>query len=120
MIYWYYFNNEERLSIFKDPEFFSKIETTKRADNDIVMECMKSSFSNYLPEDIMFKIDRCSMLNSLEARTPYLDNNLTNYIFKNTFGKDHVSFFQRRKLQKKISTNYLPKKILNQKKRILI
>ena len=54
---------------------------------------MKNSFNDYLPKDIMFKIDRCSMLNSLEARAPYMDKELVTYIFKNTTGKDHVSFF---------------------------
>ena len=53
----------------------------RKIDNkDIVMDSMKNSFKNYLPEDIMFKIDRSSMLNSLEARTPFLDKNLINYL----------------------------------------
>ena len=112
-----YFNNHERLNIFKDPELFYKIDTPKKTGKDIVIDSMKNSFNNYLPEDIMFKIDRCSMLNSLEARTPYLDKGLIKYIFKNTIGKNHVSLFERRKLQKKISKGYLTKRILSQKKR---
>ena len=111
-----YFNNEERYKIFKNQELYNKIDIEKKIEKDVVIESMKNSFNNYLPKDIMFKIDRCSMLNSLEARAPYMDKELVTYIFKNTIGKDHVSFFDRRKLQKKISKTILPKKILNQKK----
>lgn len=112
-----YFNNEERYNIFKNQELFKKIDFVKKINKDVVIDGMKDSFNNYLPKDIMFKIDRCSMLNSLEARAPYLDKELVTYIFKNTIGNDHVSFFERRKLQKKISKRLLPKIILNQKKR---
>jgi len=112
-----YFNNQERLKVFKDKKLFYQNNIEKDISEDIVIESMRNSFENYLPEDILFKIDRCSMLNSIEARTPYLDKKLVDYIFKNSIGKNHVSFLNRRKVQKEISTPYLPNKILNQKKR---
>mgnify|MGYP006082327797 CR=1 FL=1 len=112
-----YFNNQERLKLFKDKELFYENNIGKNINEDIVIEGMRNSFENYLPEDILFKIDRCSMLNSIEARTPYLDKKLVDYIFKNSIGKNHVSFLNRRKVQKKISKPYLPNEILNQKKR---
>ena len=112
-----YFNNLERLKIFKDENLFCETNLEKNIDNDIIMESMRNSFENYLPEDILFKVDRCSMLNSMEARTPYLDKKLVEYIFKNSIGKNHISFLSRRKIQKKISKSYLPNKLLNQKKR---
>ena len=77
---------------FKDKELFYENNIGKNINEDIVIEGMRNSFENYLPEDILFKIDRCSMLNSIEARTPYLDKKLVDYIFKNSNGKDHVSF----------------------------
>ena len=87
-----YFTDSERIEIFKDRDFYHKINLEKIDNKDIVMDSMKNSFKNYLPEDIMFKIDRSSMLNSLEARTPFLDKNLINYIYEKTIGKDHVFF----------------------------
>lgn len=33
----------------------------------------------YLPEDILFKVDICSMMNSLESRSPFLDQKLIEF-----------------------------------------
>jgi hypothetical protein len=65
-----YFNNLERLKIFKDENLFCETNLEKNINDDVIMESMRNSFENYLPEDILFKVDRCSMLNSMEARTP--------------------------------------------------
>ena len=37
-------------------------------------------YSYYLPEMMMFKIDRTSMANSLEIRSPFVDHKLVEYI----------------------------------------
>ena len=68
-----HFNQNDRISIFKDKSLFRNNSNLIEFDDDLIIDSMKNSFKNYLSGDIMFKIDRCSMLHSLEARTPYLD-----------------------------------------------
>ena len=42
-----------------------------------------SDYKFYLPEMMMFKIDRTSMANSLEVRSPFVDHKLIEYIMSN-------------------------------------
>ena len=43
-----------------------------------------ADYSFYLPEMMMFKVDRTSMANSLEVRSPFVDHKLIEYIFSHT------------------------------------
>jgi asparagine synthase (glutamine-hydrolysing) len=41
---------------------------------------LSANFSTYLPDDLLVKTDRCTMANSLEARCPFLDTALLEYV----------------------------------------
>ena len=41
---------------------------------------LAANFSTYLPGDLLVKTDRCTMANSLEARWPFLDTALVEYV----------------------------------------
>jgi len=41
---------------------------------------LHANFASYLPDDLLVKTDRCTMANSLEARSPFLDRELIEYV----------------------------------------
>jgi asparagine synthase (glutamine-hydrolysing) len=72
---------------------------------------MFGDFQNYLLNDHLRKIDRSSMLNSVEARSPFLDFRIVNFAF--SLKSNHkVDFFNLKKILKYIGKDYLDKKII--------
>ena len=41
---------------------------------------LHANFTSYLPDDLLVKVDRCTMARSLEARSPFLDRELIEYV----------------------------------------
>ena len=41
---------------------------------------LHANFRSYLLDDLLVKVDRCAMANSLEARSPFLDTDLIEYV----------------------------------------
>lgn len=66
-------------------------------------------FLSYLPEDILVKVDRASMLNSLETRSPWLDYRLVEFAFRKVPADMKVRNGQTKWIQKRLAERYLPK-----------
>jgi asparagine synthase (glutamine-hydrolysing) len=70
----------------------------------------------YMPDDILVKVDRCSMMHSLEVRAPFLDRDLAAFV-----SRLPLSFklrgFRRKYLLKKACASLLPPEILGRNKR---
>ena len=64
---------------------------------------------NYLPGDILVKVDRSTMQNSLESRAPFLDHNLFNIAWKMPhdlkFNKNSGKIVLKKILQKNLSNH---------------
>tara|TARA_X000000950_G_scaffold180078_1_gene218397 strand:- start:17125 stop:18912 length:1788 start_codon:yes stop_codon:yes gene_type:complete len=69
-----------------------------------------------LPWEFLYITDRLSMMNSVEARTPFLDEEMINYI-ENVPSKYLSKITNSKKLLKDIAKDYIPNEIINRKKK---
>ncbi|MCT7578824.1 asparagine synthase (glutamine-hydrolyzing) [Aliarcobacter butzleri] len=96
---------------------FKKVPTYKSetAKQDPVDWMSYIDLKIWLGESLLSKVDRISMGNSLEVRTPFLDFNLVNYMFS---VESHIKVGDTNKyLLKKIASKYIPETIINRTKK---
>jgi asparagine synthase (glutamine-hydrolysing) len=115
-----YFGSES-ISILFDKKLPTRVDSYQKrksqiaSNQSLLARCMLLDFEQYLPEDILVKMDRMSMLNSLEIRSPFLSSEVLSFsqTIPNELKADaHSSKILLRKLAKKI----LPKEFdLNRK-----
>jgi asparagine synthase (glutamine-hydrolysing) len=65
-------------------------------------------FENYLAEDILVKVDRASMLNSLEVRAPLLDYRVIEFAFGRVPPRLKATATLRKVLLKRLTSRLLP------------
>jgi asparagine synthase (glutamine-hydrolysing) len=65
-------------------------------------------FQTYLVDDILAKVDRASMLNSLEVRAPFLDHRLIEMCFRKLPDSLRATRMKRKILLKKLGKIHLP------------
>jgi len=85
-------------------------------DEDLLRRMTSMDFENYLPEDILVKVDRASMLNSLEIRAPFLDKRIIEFAFTKVHSLQKTSTNQRKILLKALCERTLPKSFDLQRK----
>jgi asparagine synthase (glutamine-hydrolysing) len=75
---------------------------------DLLQRVTRMDFANYLPEDILVKVDRASMLASLEMRAPLLDFRIAEFAFGKVPTRLKANFSERKILLKRLSKRVLP------------
>lgn len=75
---------------------------------DLLQRATRQDFRNYMAEDILVKVDRASMLNSLEVRAPLLDHHMIEFAFGKVPSHLKATTSSRKILLKKLATRLLP------------
>lgn len=75
---------------------------------DLLQRATRMDFENYLPEDILVKVDRASMLNSLEMRAPFLDYRIIEFAFNRVSSRLKAINGRRKILLKSLAALLLP------------
>jgi len=86
------------------------------AADDFLQRITRMDFENYMAEDILVKIDRASMLNSLELRAPLLDYRIIEFAFGRVPSRMKTTSKQRKILLKKLAAQLLPPEFDQQRK----
>jgi asparagine synthase (glutamine-hydrolysing) len=98
----------ELSSIKRYDECFSWKHGLVEASRGIPGSFMAADFMTYLPEDILVKVDRASMANSLELRAPFLDNRVIEFAFRNVPNSLRANTNERKILLKRLAGMLLP------------
>ena len=104
-------NIQDLININNSINFKFKSNSTNKKNFDLMFEDLNS----YLPDDILTKVDRASMLNSLEVRSPLLNHDLVEFMFKLP-NQYKYNIFSNKILFKKLAHSCIPKKLLHRKK----
>jgi asparagine synthase (glutamine-hydrolysing) len=68
-------------------------------------------FRSYMVDDILVKVDRASMLASLETRAPFLDPSIIEFVFRLVPDRLKVSLTRRKILLRRLAARLLPRKL---------
>lgn len=120
-------DNQKRLmlnsDVFKDVTVDSSltyINEYKKAFDDSKLQHPSCWFSYidlkiWIPEVIMMKLDKMSMANSVELRTPFLDHELVELLL--SISPEIRIGMENKNLLKKIAIRYLPQEIVHRRKK---
>lgn len=87
---------------------YSDIKDLNYTFSDPIAELTRFDFENYLVEDILCKIDRASMANSLELRAPWLDKSIVEFAFTKVSSKFKAHNGRLKILPKELAKIRLP------------
>ncbi len=99
----------------ESPERFLK--RLYKKGNDPVDSMTRTHFGSILPDDFMFKVDRASMMVSLEMRAPLLDHRLVEFAFGRIPSDCKVTNSGSRFIQRLLARRWLPAGIENAQKK---
>ncbi len=85
-------------------------------DSPLAERAMRVDFMTYMVDDILVKVDRSSMLASLEVRAPWLDPRIVEFAFSRVPTNEKISGTERKVLPRRLARRLLPAELDLQRK----
>lgn len=85
--------------------------------DDTLQQLTRADFSSYMCDDILVKVDRASMLASLEVRAPFLDQRIIEFAFGEIPTHLRTSLHERKILPRRLAKRVLPSELDINRKR---
>ena len=110
-----YFDSKRRKKLFGYDYLKKNISAERIYDGlcleglDLLDRAMRTDFKTYLAEDILVKVDRASMMNSLEIRAPFLDYRIVEFAFSKIPTNLKVSGSSKKIFLQNYASEILPK-----------
>lgn len=82
-----------------------------RSDHSTVQQATRVDFSTYMVDDILAKVDRASMLTSLEVRAPFLDHRIIEFAFGRVPDRLRATKTESKVLPKRLGRKLLPREL---------
>ncbi len=99
-----------------DPFGSARARLRGRSLPDGVSELLYTDFTMYLPDDLLTKVDRATMLASLEARAPFLDHDVAQFAFGLPSALK-VKGWRGKAILRRAARDRLPAEVLRRRKR---
>jgi len=105
------------LSVMSQPygEIQAKSGALNFQGNNLALQMMFSDLTNYLPDDILVKVDRAAMANSLETRIPMLDVDVIKFALSLPMNFK-INGSSGKFILKELLSKYLPRSIFERPK----
>jgi asparagine synthase (glutamine-hydrolysing) len=109
------FNPAEIIDCRNEPSYFLTDHTKWPPIPNFYEQMMYLDTVNYLPDDILTKVDRASMAVSLEARVPLLDHRVVEFAWRLPFSQKFRDG-QGKWILRQVLDRYVPREIFNRPK----
>lgn len=83
----------------------------KKIEKDSLFALQMIDYRGYLPEQLLMKVDKTTMIHNLEARAPYLDTKIVNFAYSLP-NKFKIKGLHGKYVLKRVAQKYLPKSIV--------
>ena len=109
-----YFSDSKFLKLLDIKNYKNEFNQYIKKNDDLYKMLQIAEFKFYLSEMMMLKVDRTSMFNSLEVRSPFVDHRLIEYIISRS--SDYIEPTNPKKILKDVISDDFDKEFLNRKK----